>query len=160
MEIYPHSTVAVDNNGRFVDDGNFTDSSGGHVSIALPLPHPGESKGGKGRSKKRKLKPDKNDLALDTDAVSAMERIKASHPLIASTYFSQGKQDQLLPHVKYERQRRQRLQRPLIVKTDIRRTYPQMWACVVNTCQFDFMVQQLETFFTEDFAFMHRFSGM
>eukprot|EP01031_Cornospumella_fuschlensis_P032422 gene32422-39207_t len=63
-------------------------------------------------------------------------------------YFNYRKNGRLVPHVIL----------PKILKNDIRRSYPAMFANVYNSCDESLMNKYLHTFYRPDFAMQHRFS--
>lgn len=48
---------------------------------------------------------------------------------------------------------------PHVIKSDARLTYANMVAAVYNSCDFDFMVRFMKTYFRSDFTVMQELSG-
>lgn len=62
--------------------------------------------------------------------------------------------------VRHGRRRNEIVSRPRILKTDIRRNYATMWTNVFNSCDYDYMMQYLSTFYDPEFHMRHFRKGL
>jgi hypothetical protein len=49
-----------------------------------------------------------------------------------------------------------KMPRPRILKRDFRRVFPMMWASVFNSCDYDYMLQHLYTYYDPEIALVQR----
>lgn len=79
---------------------------------------------------------------------SRVERYPNPFGASGGVYFEETEDGRHIPHVIL----------PRIMKTDVRRTYAQMFANVYNSCDNIFMTDYLRTFYRTDFTFHQHFS--
>ena len=69
---------------------------------------------------------------------------------------NRGYLDNLSDEELQQLQRRYKLTRPRIIKSDFRRNFPAIWVNVFNSCSYDYLMRHINTFYDPDVMMQQR----